>query len=76
MKTIANLMKRAGLWVSIYLMEIQIEGMTKAISLVSCPTTLDQMDISLAGARTELARLRSEYIATFPAGHRRTWGMA
>lgn len=40
------------------------------------PITRGNMDISRSNARTNLARLRSNYNATLPAGQRRTWHMA
>lgn len=76
MKTIANLIRRVGLWFAIFALDIQIDGTTKTMQLVRCPLTLGRMEIARHLARTERTRLRGEYNATFPVGQRRTWGMA
>lgn len=76
MKTLTNLIRRVGLWFAIFALDIQIDGTTKTMQLVRCPLTLGRMEIARHLARTERTRLRGEYNATFPAGQRRTWGMA
>lgn len=76
MKTIANLLKRAGLWLAIFALDIQIDGTTSAMEHVTCPMTLGRMEIARHNARTERTRLRGEYNATFPVGQRRTWRIA
>lgn len=76
MKTIANLIRRVGLWFAIFALDIQIDGTTKTMQLVRCPLTLGSMEIARHIARTERTRLRGEYNDTFPVGQRRTWGMA
>lgn len=76
MKTIIILLRRAGLWIAMFAMEIQIDGTAKAMQLVRCPMTLGRMEIARHVARTELTRLRGEYNATYPAGQRKTWSMA
>lgn len=76
MKTIANLLKRAGLWFAIFALDIQIDGTTKAMQLVRCPLTLGRMEIARHVARTERTRLRGEYNATFQPGYRKTWSAA
>jgi len=76
MKTIANLLRRAGLWFAIYALDVQIDGTTKAMEMVRCPMTLGRMEIARHIARTERTRLRGEYNATFKPGQRRTWSVA
>lgn len=76
MKTLANLIRRAGLWFAIFALDIQIEGTTTAMEHVNCPITLGRMQIARHHARAERTRLRGEYNATFPVGQRRTWRMA
>lgn len=76
MKTITNLLRRIGLWLAIFAMDIQIDGTTKAMQLVRCPMTLGRMEIARHVARTERTRLRGEYNATFAPGKSRTWSMA
>ena len=46
------------------------------MTLVRDPLTLGNMQLSRHLARGELARLRSEYSATFRPGVRRVWGAA
>ncbi len=65
--------RRVGLWFAIRSVETYIYGIEEAMRMVSCPLTLGSMEISRHRARHELARLRSEYTATFRPGIRRTW---
>ena len=75
---------RIILWFQLYALEIHIawsvfEQWDKPfLTLFSSgdPITRGNMDISRSNARTNLARLRSNYNATLPAGQRRTWHMA
>lgn len=76
MTTIRLLLRRAGLWLAIFAVDVQIDGTTKTMQLVRCPLTLGRMEIARHVARAELARLRAEYNATLPVGQRRTWAMA
>ncbi len=76
MKQIIALIRRIGLWLAIFALDIQIDGTAKAMELVRCPLTLGRMEIARHVARTERTRLRGQYNATFPVGKRRTWSMA
>lgn len=76
MKTMLNLIRRAGLWLAIFALDIQIDGTTQAMELVRCPITLSRMEIARHIARTERTRLRGEYNATFPPGKRLIWKMS
>lgn len=71
---------RIILWFQLHSLEIHIEGQTKILNWLNeingDPITRGNMDISMSNARTNLARLRSNYNATLPAGQRRTWHMA
>ena len=71
---------RIILWFQLYALEIHSEGQTKILNwpneINGDPITRGNMDISRSNARTNLARLRSNYNATLPAGQRRTWRMA
>ena len=71
-----NLLRRLGLWLAIYALDLQIKGATDCMKCVSDPLLLGRMDIARSMARRERARLRSEYNATFPPGQRRTWNLA
>ncbi len=80
MKTLLNPIRRAGLWLAIFALDIHIYGQSSWISYMTeingCPLTLGGMEIARSNARAELARLRSEYNATFPPGKRVIWNMA
>lgn len=71
-----TLAKRLALAFQIRSLEIMIDGQNKALSVVFCPVTAFKITIARTNTRAELARLRAEYNATFPAGIRRTWRMA
>lgn len=70
-----KLLKRIIIWFQIYELEITISGQTTCLDLVG-----REMQFRILAARmiakAELARLRSEYNATFPPGQRRTWKIA
>lgn len=71
-----KLINRGLLWLQIYAMEILIAGQTECIATVTNPIRVTRIEIARHIARGELARLRSEYNATFPVGQRRTWKLA
>lgn len=75
-KTASTAIHRAVLWFQIRSVEIHIYGIEEAMTLVRDPLTLGNMQLSRHLARGELARLRSEYSATFRPGVRRVWGAA
>lgn len=72
MKTI----KRAWLKFQIRSLEIQCDGMADALDAVRDPLTRQRITAARAVARRELARVRAEYSALLPVGHRVTWGAA
>lgn len=76
MNRLLNPIRRAGLWLAIFALDIQIDGTTKAMQMVRCPMTLGRMEIARHVTRAERTRLRGEYNATLPVGQRRTWSMA
>jgi len=57
-------------------LEIQIDGMDKALACVTCPLTASRIEQARHLARAELARARAEYSATFPPGIRHVWRLA
>lgn len=76
MKTIAILLKRVGLWLAIYELDITIKGQTECLQCVSDPDLLFRIEIARSNARRERTKLRGEYNATLPVGHRKMWRMA
>ena len=76
LKTALTAARRAGLFLQIRALETTVDGQSKALELVTCPITAYRIEIARTNTRAELARLRAEYNATFPAGIRRTWRMA
>ena len=72
MKTI----KRAWLKFQIRSLEIQVDGMADALDAVRDPLTRQRITAARSVARRELARVRAEYSALLPVGHRVTWGAA
>lgn len=66
-------------WFALYRitdLEIQIDGMTEAISRVKCPMTRAHIDVARHHARISLAVSRAEYNSLHPVGQRRTWQTA
>ena len=76
LKSALTAARRIGLWFAIRSVETHIYGIEEAMRMVACPLTLGNMTLSRHHARRELARLRSEYSATFPPGVRHTWSAA
>lgn len=75
-KTTSTAIRRLFLWLAIFAIDVQIEGIKKTMPYIRCPLTLGRMEIAKHVARTERTRLRSEYNATLPPGKRITWSMA
>lgn len=80
MKTIAALLRRLGLWIAIFAMDIQIDGYTKMVDWLDDingdPITRGNIILARGNAKTERTRLRGEYNATFAPGKSRTWSAA
>lgn len=76
MKTIAILVKRIGLLLAIYYLDITISGQTECLQSIRDPILSSRIELARSRARRERTRLRGEYNATLPAGLRRTWRMA
>ena len=80
MTNLLTLLRRAGLWLAIYALEILIKGSTDTLAwlndIAADVMLRTRVELARSGARRELARLRSEYNATLPVGQRRTWSMA
>lgn len=66
---------RTALLFQIRSLEILIDGQGKALESVTCPLTQGRIILARHTARTELARVRSEYCAALPVGQRRIWRM-
>lgn len=70
------LLRRLGLWLAIYALDLQIDGTTATLDHITDPVRRGRMEIARHHARAERARLRAAYNATFPPGRRRTWSVA
>ena len=76
MKKTINMIRRVGLWFAIRSVEIHIAGMNEVLACVVDPLLEGRILINRSIACRELARLRSEYVATLPPGRRIVWGSA
>ena len=76
MKTLLNLIKRAGWLYQIRSLEILIDGQAECLSLVNDPMLHHRIVMARSDARRNLAKARAEYNALLPIGQRRTWKMA
>lgn len=75
MKELLNIIRRAILLYQMRSLEITIYGQNECLALVDDLSMWGKIIVARIVARRELARLRSEYNATFPPGKRVTWRM-
>lgn len=76
MKRLSIILKRAGLLLAIYSLDIRISGQTECLGRVRDPAQLFRIEIARSNARRERTKLRGEYNETLPVGHRKMWRMA
>lgn len=72
----ANFARRALLSYQARTLEAQLDGMDECMECVKDPLTRNRIIVARPIAQRELARIRAEYSATFPAGVRFTWRTA
>jgi len=75
-KTALTALRRAFLLYQVRSLEIHLDGIDAALEGVRDPLAIERARIAQAIARRELARVRSEYVATLPPGRRVVWSAA
>lgn len=76
LKSALTAARRAFLRFQIRSLEIHLDGIDAALEGVRDSLAIERARVAQAIARRELARVRSEYVATLPPGRRVIWSAA
>jgi len=76
LKSALTAIRRAFLLYQVRSLEIHLDGIDAVLEGVRDPLALERALVAKAIARRELARVRSEYVATLPPGRRVVWSAA